>query len=96
MDIRHPLQDMDWQMIEWCEAGNLPVLLLLNKADKFKRGAAATARLQVIKALKEVNLEIEVMNFSALRKTGLEELHTKLSHWLAPDDIEDPDLNQDG
>lgn len=85
MDIRHPLQDMDWQMIEWCEAGNLPVLLLLNKADKFKRGAAATARLQVVKALKEVDLEIEVMNFSALRKTGLEELQAKLSEWLTPD-----------
>jgi len=85
MDIRHPLQDMDWQMIEWCEAGNLPVLLLLNKADKFKRGAAASARLQVLKALKEVDLEIEVMNFSALRKTGLEELQSKLSEWLTPD-----------
>lgn len=85
MDIRHPLQDMDWQMIEWCQAGNLPLLVLLNKADKFKRGAAASARLQVIKALKEVDLEIEVMNFSALRKTGVEELQDKLSGWLTPD-----------
>lgn len=94
MDIRHPLQDMDWQMIEWCQAGNLPLLLLLNKADKFKRGAAASARLQVIKALKEVDLEIEVMNFSALRKTGLEELQDTLSDWLTPDTESEPELDQ--
>lgn len=85
MDIRHPLQDMDWQMIDWCQARGLPLLLLLNKADKFKRGAAATARLQVIKALEEVELDIEVMNFSALRKTGLDEVQQKLCHWLTPD-----------
>ena len=39
MDIRHPLNDYDWQMLEWCDHFNLPAHVLLTKADKIKRGA---------------------------------------------------------
>ena len=34
MDIRHPLKDLDQQMIEWAVSADLPVMLLLTKADK--------------------------------------------------------------
>ena len=34
MDIRHPLTEFDWQMINWCEHSNLPLHILLTKADK--------------------------------------------------------------
>ena len=36
MDIRHPLKDLDQQMIDWAVSAELPVLLLLTKADKLK------------------------------------------------------------
>ena len=39
MDIRHPLKDLDQQMIEWAVSANLPVLLLLTKADKLSQSA---------------------------------------------------------
>ena len=39
MDIRHPLKDLDQQMIEWAVASDLPVLLLLTKADKLSQSA---------------------------------------------------------
>ena len=39
MDIRHPLKDLDMQMIEWSVAMNIPVLVLLTKADKLASGA---------------------------------------------------------
>ena len=39
MDARRPLQPMDRAMIEWCMDRDLPVLALLNKADKLKTGA---------------------------------------------------------
>ncbi len=38
MDSRHPLTEFDWQMLEWTGAQNLPVHLLLTKADKLGRG----------------------------------------------------------
>lgn len=43
MDARHPLQPFDRDMIAWCEGRGMPLLGLLNKADKLKRGARARA-----------------------------------------------------
>ena len=34
MDIRHPLKDLDKQMIEWGIHSDIPVLALLTKSDK--------------------------------------------------------------
>ena len=39
MDIRHPLKDLDQQMIEWAVSADLPVMLLLTKADKLSQSA---------------------------------------------------------
>ena len=47
MDARHPLQPFDIDMLAWCRARQLPLLALLNKADKLKRGAQAAARQHV-------------------------------------------------
>ena len=38
MDIRHPLQEYDWQMIGWATQSAMPVHLLLTKADKLNNG----------------------------------------------------------
>ncbi|MCY4060046.1 MAG: ribosome biogenesis GTP-binding protein YihA/YsxC [Gammaproteobacteria bacterium] len=42
MDARHPLKPYDRQMIDWCTGRSLPLLVLLNKADKLKRGERKT------------------------------------------------------
>ena len=43
MDIRHPLQPFDVHMIEWGIAAEMPMLILMNKADKLKQGARIAA-----------------------------------------------------
>ena len=83
MDVRHPLTNYDQQMIAWGRAAQLPLLLLLNKCDKFKGGAAAAQRLQVARRLKEVGLEAPVLRFSAHRRQGVEDLRQVLDCWLA-------------
>ena len=45
-DIRHPMKEFDQQMVSWSVQSGLPVLLLLTKADKLKRGAAKNALLR--------------------------------------------------
>ncbi len=82
MDIRHPLNDTDWQMLEWCQHFQLPAHILLTKADKIKRGAQQNSLLKTRKLLKEAEVNASVQTFSALKKTGLEELATKLNGWL--------------
>ena len=43
MDIRHPFQPFDEQLIEWAHQSELALHILLNKADKLKHGARVQA-----------------------------------------------------
>ena len=83
MDIRHPLNDYDWQMLEWCNHYDLPVHVLLTKADKIKRGAQQNSKLKTQKQLKEAGINATVQTFSSLKKAGLDELVNRLDEWLA-------------
>lgn len=78
MDVRHPLTDFDWQMVEWCRATGIPLHILLTKADKLTFGAAKNTLLQVQKELKDVNVAVTAQLFSALKKTGVDEVHQAL------------------
>lgn len=78
MDIRHPLTEFDWQMIEWCRQTHLPLHILLTKADKLTYGAAKNTLLQVQRELNDIAVPISVQLFSALKKTGIDEVHEAL------------------
>lgn len=81
MDIRHPLKDLDLQLLEYCDARGLPVHILLNKADKLSKGAAASTLLAVKAALTDYRNSVTFQVFSALKGTGIKELHTLLDTW---------------
>ncbi len=80
-DIRHPLKFFDEQMLHWAKAGNLPVHILLTKADKLKYGASKNALLNTRKQLKKIGLDCTIQLFSALRKEGLDELAGVMGNW---------------
>jgi len=82
MDIRHPLTDFDWQMVEWCELSKLPLHILLTKADKLKYGAAKTTLLQVQRDLSRAEIVVSLQLFSALNKTGIDDVHQVLDEWF--------------
>ena len=88
MDIRHPLQDYDRQMLNWAAQAGLPVHILLTKSDKLKRGPAQSTLLKVERFLREMDPGITlltVQTFSSLKKLGLPELEAQLNHWLSED-----------
>lgn len=84
MDIRHPLQEFDWHMVNWATTAELPVHLLLTKADKLKRGPAQASLLGVKKQLADAGYQdkVSAQTFSSLKKSGLPELETTLTRWL--------------
>ncbi len=82
MDIRHPLTEFDWQMIAWCEHTKLPVHILLTKADKINYGAAKNTLLKVQKDLSQVSITVSIQLFSALNKTGIDDIHQVLDEWF--------------
>ncbi len=82
-DIRHPLKEFDRMMMDWSVQSNLPLYILLTKADKLKRGASQNVLLKVQNQLKDFD-EISVQLFSAMKRTGIDAAREKLTDWLSP------------
>ncbi len=81
MDIRHPFQAFDLQMIEWAKRSNLSLHLLLNKADKLKYGAQVQALREAQKRI-ATHPNCSVQLFSASSGQGREECIALLYQWL--------------
>jgi len=79
VDIRRKLKDYDRQMMAFADEVDLPVHILLTKADKLKKGQAATALLEV---QKEVDGRATVQQFSALNRAGENEAREVLERFL--------------
>lgn len=82
MDIRHPLTDLDWQMIRWASDADLPTQVLLTKADKFKRGKVASIALQVERELSNVKGQFGVEPFSSQTYLGVDAMRAQLAEWV--------------
>jgi len=87
MDIRHPLTEFDTMMCDWAHEAQMPLHILLTKADKLKKGPANNTKLAVKKALKHMGDSVSVQIYSSLKKEGTDVLRATLSNWLnqAPD-----------
>ena len=82
MDIRHPLKDLDQDLIHWAVESKLSVLILLTKADKLGPGARKKIVLDVREASLAFMGDIQVQAFSSLSKLGLPELEQTLDQWF--------------
>jgi GTP-binding protein len=84
VDVRHAFKDSDQRMINWAVQAQLPLHVLLTKADKLKRGAANNALLKARKELQTHADLISLQLFSALKNEGIEMLRKQLDQWLTP------------
>nr|WP_250154513.1 MULTISPECIES: ribosome biogenesis GTP-binding protein YihA/YsxC [Vibrio] len=84
MDIRHPMKDLDQQMIFWAIDSHIPVQVLLTKADKLKSGARKQTLLKVRKQVETFGGDVSVDVFSSLKGLGVDQLRAKLDTWFAP------------
>ncbi|MGV3469517.1 ribosome biogenesis GTP-binding protein YihA/YsxC [Limnobacter sp.] len=87
VDCRRGLLELDYALIKWVGHRQLPVHILLSKADKFNRQEQVLALRSTQKALDPYRVnghEITVQLWSALKKIGMTELETQLSNWVRP------------
>jgi len=80
-DIRHPLKEFDRMMIDWAIESQLPLHLLLTKADKLKKGPAQNTLLKVQREL-AAHDNVSLQLFSSLKTVGVDILRRKLDDWL--------------
>lgn len=83
MDCRHPLQEFDRMMINWATSCDMPVHILLTKADKLKRGPANNTLMRVRSELQPLQDLVSVQLFSALKRSGLDQLKRQLDEWFS-------------
>lgn len=85
MDIRHPLKDLDMQMIEWAVQSHIPVLALLTKADKLGQSARMKMVNEVRKKLSHFEDGVKVEPFSSLKGIGKGKVLGILDSWCKPE-----------
>lgn len=90
MDARHPMQEFDTMMLNWAIEREMPVHILLTKADKLKKGPAKNTLLAVKKSLSEAKVDdlVSVQLFSSLKNDGIQELIKVLDEMLTLEDAE--------
>ena len=82
MDSRHPLTELDVQMLEWFAQTGKPIHILLSKADKLTRQEQALALREVQTILSRIASNFSLQLFSSLKKTGVAEAEAVLGGWL--------------
>lgn len=88
MDIRHPMKEFDEIMLDWAKDSQMPIHILLTKADKLKYGAAKSTLAKIRNDLKAWSAPFSIQLFSSLKRIGVDELAAKLDSWLLVDDCE--------
>ncbi|MBK7355391.1 ribosome biogenesis GTP-binding protein YihA/YsxC [Propionivibrio sp.] len=82
MDSRHPMTDLDRQMIAWFSQTGKPIHVLLSKADKLNRLEQAQTLRDVQAELEKISDNASLQLFSSLSKLGVAEAETLLGDWL--------------
>lgn len=80
MDIRRGLTPLDDTLLRWLEPRELPVAVLLTKADKLSRGAGIAQERAVQKA---VGAGVKLTRFSALTGDGVPQAQAWIEAWLS-------------
>ena len=80
MDIRHPLTELDQEVLNWLITLNHPIHILLNKADKIGYGAQQNT-LQKLKS-QCISDRVSMQSFSAHNKQNMDALETVVNGWL--------------
>ncbi|MBI0066935.1 MULTISPECIES: ribosome biogenesis GTP-binding protein YihA/YsxC [Snodgrassella] len=84
MDARHPLKELDKQMLDFFAVTQRPVHILLSKADKLSKNDQIKTLASVKKALQPyiARQQVTVQLFSSLKKQGIDEVSQIATDWF--------------
>ena len=78
MDIRHPLKESDWDMIQLCRDFNIPFIPVLTKSDKLSNNKITNA----IKLVKNKIQETDAIAVSSKDITGFDKLSKEILNFI--------------
>lgn len=90
MDARHPFTPLDQQLLAWFAPRDLPVHILLTKADKLTPRQSRETLMGARKTLDTLLPQATLQLFSSLAKTGIVEAAQRVAAWLRPLEFQPP------
>ena len=78
MDIRHPLKESDWDMIQLCRDFDVPFIPVLTKSDKLSNN-------KILNAIREVKgkiQEVDTLAISSQNMTGFDKLSAEILKFI--------------
>jgi GTP-binding protein len=82
MDSRHPMTELDSQMLAWFLPTGKPVHCLLTKSDKLNRSDSMSVLRQVKAALEALSPNYSAQLFSSPKRVGMDEVGEVVGRWL--------------
>ncbi|MEM7540363.1 MAG: ribosome biogenesis GTP-binding protein YihA/YsxC [Pseudomonadota bacterium] len=82
-DARHELKEVEAMMVHWCAELEIPLAMLLNKADKLTQSKAQAMLKNRRATVAKLPGEVSVMLCSARTKRGLDAVYEVMGGWLA-------------
>jgi GTP-binding protein len=79
IDIRRGVTRLDEQLLRWLEPREIPVAVLLTKADKLSRGAAVEQERAVAR---ELGPGVKLVRFSSSTGEGVAQAQAGIEGWL--------------
>ena len=78
MDIRHPLKESDWDMIQLCRDFNVPFIPVLTKSDKLSNNKIVN----VMKEVKSKIPEVNILAISSQNRSGFDKLSAEILKFI--------------
>ena len=82
MDIRHPLTEIDWQLLEMQQKSDAELHVMLTKSDKVSKNIRQQTLEKCRLELEEAGIEATLQLFSSTKQEGLDDAHSVLDAYL--------------
>ena len=82
VDVRHDPSQLDEDFFYWMGMNEKPFAVVLSKADKISRNKVNQAKAKVRRIMKEMNIEVPILPYSASSREGIDEIKKLITEFV--------------
>lgn len=82
VDVRHDPSQLDEDFFYWMGMNEKPFAVVLSKADKISRNKVNQSKAKVRKIMKEMNIEVPILPYSASSRDGIDEIKKLITEFV--------------
>lgn len=87
VDARHDPSQLDEDFFYWMGMNEKPFAVVLSKSDKISRNKVNQSKAKVRRILKEMNIDVPLLAYSADSREGVEEIKGLITEFISHEDL---------